>query len=175
VILELIFRFQNPSKSWIFKLAAFSSFQLIIQPSWSARGRLKKRPRAESAPETYENNEILSIQRIKRSQKASQLAQFSVYKDQTSSADSSDSDALFKPSPIEIGPQSQKTQSHISVEIPFQVEFHLKSNFSTPQNHSQNTTKILQSLAVNSRQRIPKIPQKWTENQLNNHTSMLKF
>jgi len=140
---------------------------------WSARGRLKKRPRAELAPETYENDEILSIQHIKRPRKASQLAQFSVYEDDISRADSSNSDASFDLSPVENEPQSQKIQPHISVEISFQVEFHSKSNFSPPQNHSQNTTKILQSLAINSRQRIPKIPQKWTENQPNDHTSTL--
>jgi len=67
----------------------------------------------------------------------------------------------------------QKIQPHISVEISFQAEFHSKSNFFPPQNHSQNTTKILQSLAINSRQRVPKIPKKWTENQPNNHTSTL--
>ena len=66
-----------------------------------------------------------------------------------------------------------KIQPNISVEISFQAEFHSKSNFSPPQNHSQNTTKILQSLAINSRQRVSKIPKKWTENQLNDHTSML--
>ncbi len=67
----------------------------------------------------------------------------------------------------------QKIQPHISVEISFQVEFHSKSNFSPPQNHSQNTTRILQSLAINSRQKVPKILKKWTENQLNNYISTL--
>jgi len=66
-----------------------------------------------------------------------------------------------------------KIQPNISVEISFQAEFHLKSNFSPPQNHSQNTTKILQSLAINSRQRVSKISKKWTENQSNDHISML--
>ncbi len=112
---------------------------------------------------------------MKRSRKASQLAQFSVYEDETSRADSSDSDTSFELSPVGIESQLQKIQPHISVNISFQAEFHSKSKFSPPQNHSQNTTKILQSLAVNSRQRIPKIPQKWTENQPNNHTSMLNF
>jgi len=67
----------------------------------------------------------------------------------------------------------QKIQPHISVEISFQAEFHSKSNFFPPQNHSQNTTKILHSLAINSRQRVPKIPKKWIENQPNDHISTL--
>ncbi len=61
---------------------------VIIQPSWKARRGLNKRPRAETASEKSEINELPSIQRVKRPRKASQLAQFSVYEDQISRADS---------------------------------------------------------------------------------------
>ena len=67
----------------------------------------------------------------------------------------------------------QKIQPHISVEIPFHPEFHSKSNFLAPEIYSQNTSNILQSLAINIRQRISKIPKKWTENQPNDHISTL--
>ncbi len=99
----------------------------------------------------YEINENPLIQRVKRPRKASQLAQFSVYEDQTSTADSYDSDAIFNLSQNEFGPHLQKIQSHISIEIPFQPEFHSKSNSLAPKIHSQNTSNILQSLAINSR------------------------
>ena len=116
-----------------------------------ARERLNKRPRVESASIESEINELLLIQQVKRPRKASQLAQFSVYENQVSRADSSKLGALFSLSLNEFEPHLQKIQSHIFVEIPFHPEFHSKSNFSMPQNHSQNITKILQSLAVNNR------------------------
>ena len=120
-----------------------------------------------------EINKLPSIQRVKRPRKASQLTQFSVYEDQISRADRSESDALFGLSQNEFEPHLQKIQPHISIEIPFHPEFHSKSNFSALEIHSQNTSNILQSLAINSRQRVPKIPKKWTENQPNDHTSTL--
>ncbi len=73
-----------------------------------ARRRLNKRPRAESVSIEPEINELPSIQRVKRPRKASQLAQFSVYKDQTSKANSSESDALFSFSQNEFKPYLQK-------------------------------------------------------------------
>ncbi len=120
-----------------------------------------------------EINELPSIQRAKRPRKASQLAQFSVYEDQISRADSPESDASFSFSQNEFEPHLQKIQPHISVKIPFHPEFHSKSNFLVSEIHSQNTSNILQSLAINIRQRVPKIPKKWTENQSNDHTSTL--
>ncbi len=138
-----------------------------------ARGRLNKRPRAESVSVEPEINELPSIQRVKRPRKAFQLAQFSVYENQISRANSPESDALFSFSQNEFEPHLQKIQPHISVEIPFHPEFHSKSNFSASEIHSQNISNILQSLAINSRQRVPKIPKKWTENQPNDHTSTL--
>ncbi len=122
-----------------------------------------------------EFNELPSIQRVKRPRKASQLAQFSVYEDQTSRADSPKSDTSFNLSQNEFEPHLQKIQPHISVEIPFHPEFHSKSNFLALEVHSQNTSNILQSLAINIRQRVPKIPKKWTENQPNDHISTLFF
>ncbi len=122
-----------------------------------------------------EINELPSIQRVKRPRKASQLAQFSVYEDQISRADSPESSALSSFSQNEFEPHLQKIPPHISVKIPFHSEFHSKSNFSASEIHSQNTSNILQSLAVNIKQRVSKIPKKWTENQLNDHISTLFF
>ena len=134
---------------------------------------MNKRSRAEAASVEPEINELPSIRWAKRPRKASQLAQFSVYEDQTSRADSPESDASFNLSQNEFEPHSQKIQPHISVEIPFHPEFHSKSIFLAPEIHSQNTSNILQSLAINITQRVPKIPKKWTENQPNDHTSTL--
>jgi len=106
------------------------------------RGRLNKRPRAEIVVRR-EINEIPPIQRVKRSRKASQLPQFSVYEDQISRAGSPKSDASFSLSQDGFEPHLQKIQPHISVEIPFHPEFHSKSNFLAPEIHSQNTSNIL--------------------------------
>ncbi len=144
-----------------------------IQLSWKAREGLNKHPRAETASEKSEINKLPSIQRVKRPRKASQLAQFSVYEDQISTADSYKLDGSSDFFQIDFEPHLQKIQPHISVGIPFQPEFHSKSNSLASKIHSQNTLNILQSLAINSRQRVPKIPKNWTENQSNDHTSTL--
>ncbi len=75
-----------------------------IQPSWKVRESLNKRPRAEIVFEKSEINELPSIQRVKRPRKASQLAQFSVYKDQISTANSYESDAFSDVSQTEFEP-----------------------------------------------------------------------
>ena len=107
-----------------------------------------------------EINELPSIQRAKRPRKASQLAQFSVYEDQISRADSPELGASFSFSQNEFESHAQKIQPHISVKISFHPKFHSKSNFSASEIHSQNTSNILQSLDVNFKQRVPKIPKK---------------
>ncbi len=125
-----------------------------------ARERLNKRSRVESASIESEINELPLIQQVKRPRKASQLAQFSVYEDKIYRTDSPKSDTLFNLSQNEFEPHLQKIQPHISIEIPFHPEFQSKSKISALENHSQNTSNILQSLAINSRQRVSKISKK---------------
>jgi hypothetical protein len=61
---------------------------------------------------------------------------------------------------------------NISVEIPFQLEFHSISAISKPQNSFQRPLGSIVSIAINETRKAPKMPQNWIENQLNNHTSV---
>jgi hypothetical protein len=85
---------------------SFSAF-FAIQPIKDARGRLTKRPRADTPPfqasdnDSFGENGDYSLKsRRKRSRKASQLPQFGVYQDAISTTDSPDLDALKKPTPV---------------------------------------------------------------------------
>jgi hypothetical protein len=117
------------------------------------------------------NCEISPIPPSKRLRKAFQRPQFSIYEDETSREDSSNLDNDFNSTSVETKPQLGKIQPNISVEIPFRPEFHTGLEDISLQKYSKNTSQILKNLAINSSQRVPKIPRKWTEKQPNDHTS----
>lgn len=119
--------------------------------------------------ETYKSP---TVRPAKRLRKASQHPQFSIYRDETSSQDTSDKDASFKLPPSRIDIQTEKIQPHIAVEIPFQAEFHQIRPSTHPENRPIKSSNILQDTAVNRAQRVPRIPEKWLRYQPNDHTSM---
>ena len=194
----------------------------------SPRGRSLKRPR-ENEPILSSFGQDFSIQSTnslyKQRQKTTQLSQFGIYQDATSTADSDNLSGLNDSTPATIGSETAEicpntlnsprkrrrktlqlpqfdtyqdeilTQNsdklsgsngltsastgletgkiwpHISVEIPFRPEFHSISAISGLTKGPRQPLASLSSIALNSTGKAPKIPQKWIENQPNDHTS----
>ena len=79
---------------------------------------------AENKPNSIENPLNLRILRPKHVWKASQNAQFSTDKDETSSLDSYSSDGYEGSSPVDSGPGTEPIKPKIVVGIPFRPEIH---------------------------------------------------
>jgi hypothetical protein len=154
-----------------------------IQPIRDARGRLTKRPRADKSPfqasdnDSFSENGDYSLKsRRKQSRKASQLPQFGVHQNETSTPNSSALDTLKKSAPARFKPQLGKIWPHIRVEIPSRANF--EANLA--QKTSKNTSKIgnrkpltaLLLIAINGTRKARKIPRNWIKNQPNDHTSL---
>jgi hypothetical protein len=149
-----------------------------MQPSEGTQGRLNKRPRANTPPlrsfricSPTESNNPSSDRYLKRARKSSQLPQFKVYEDKISGADSPNLDGQNKPTPVLIEPQTGKIWPHITVEIPSRSDF--RPNLATTASKKDNREPLssLLSIAINGARKAPQIPQKWTKNQPNDHTS----
>jgi hypothetical protein len=74
-----------------------------------------------------------------------------------------------------IEPQMGKICPHISVEIPFQPEFHQYLSDFEPTGANRKPMAPLSSIALNGAQKAPKIPRNWLKNQPNDHTSSFFF
>ncbi len=145
-----------------------------IQLEKSVRGRSNKRPRANSSilssfdPDFVEKS---TNSPRKRTRKAAQLPQFSIYQDETSTANSDEYSGQDDPTPVEIGPKLGKICPNISVEIPFRSEFRSISAMSGPKKRPRQPLASISSIALNGAQKAPKIPRNWLEKQPNDHTS----
>jgi hypothetical protein len=149
-----------------------------VQPLYSARGRLIKRPRAISpvveaisTDSCVKNDTFSSEPRRKRARKSSQLPQFDVYQDENFRADSTKYSGSQSLALSVTERQTEKIWPHISVEIPFHFKFHQNSSESSPTQVNRRPLAPLSSIALNEAQKAPKIPLNWLKNQPNNHTS----
>jgi hypothetical protein len=147
---------------------------------YSARGRLIKRPRAESSvvealsTDSFTENDTFSSEpRRKRARKTIQLPQFDVYQDENFKANSPEYSGSKSPTLGVIERQTKKIWPHISVEIPFHSEFHQNSFKSSPTQANRRLLAPLLPIALNGTQKAPKIPQNWLKNQPNDYTSTL--
>jgi hypothetical protein len=138
---------------------------------------LTKRPRAESpllkallSDSPTENDAFSSEFRRKRPRKALQLPQFDIYQDSNSTADSFNACGSEYLTLDSIGRQTGKIWPHISVEIPFQPEFHQYSSESSSINANREPLALLLSIALNGAQKAAKFRQNWLKNQLNDYT-----
>ena len=117
----------------------------------------------KSAPKRQRIDESIDLpppRPTKRPRKASQHPQFSIHRDEISTQDSSDSDTYSELPPNRIRSQLEKIQPHISVVIPYQTEFHRIPPSTQPPADPLKTSNILQNIAVNRAQKVPKILEK---------------
>jgi hypothetical protein len=70
-----------------------------------------------------------------------------------------------------IRPKTGKIWPHITVEIPFRPDSYSNSAISTVQRDPRRALASLSSIALNSAQKAPQIPQNSLKNQLNNYIS----
>jgi hypothetical protein len=112
----------------------------IIQAEKNIRGRSNKRPRANSSvlsPFNADFNAQSTNSLRKKTRKTSQLPQFRVYYDKTSTADTHKYFGQNASTPVEIKLKLGKIYSNISVKIPFRSEFRLISAISDPKKRSR--------------------------------------
>jgi hypothetical protein len=128
---------------------------------------LNKRLRADTLPSSPLRADFAAettSSPYKQTRKTSQLPQFCVHEDQTSMADRAKISSQDEPTPSLIERQINKIWSHISVEIPFHLEFHSSAVELTPKRGPRKPLASLSSIAVNGAKRAPKIPQDWLKN-----------
>ena len=107
----------------------------------------------------------------KQRRKTLQLPQFATNQDEILTQNSDELSSSNGSTPVTIGPERGKIWPHISVEIPFRSEFRPISAISGPKKGPRQPLASLLSISLNSTRKAPKIPQKWIENQPNDHTS----
>ena len=147
------------------------SAQFAPESSASTSIALHKRTISKLSVESVENqsnfikNPLNTLNsRSKRVRKASQNAQFSIYKDETSSLDSYSSDSYEGSSPVDSDAQTGPIQSHISVEIPISTEIRYKRG-------PLYLSETLHPNPTNKGPRTKPISKKWSKKQPNNHIS----
>jgi hypothetical protein len=134
----------------------------IMQPSESIRGRLNKRLQANSPLRRSfricsptENGSPSPDRCRKRARKSTQLPQVRVYEDEILGADSPDSDAQNKFTPVLIESQTGKIWPYITVEIPSRSDF--QSNLATTASKKEDREPLssLLSTAINGARKAP--------------------
>jgi hypothetical protein len=136
--------------------------QLIIQLLQRARGRLNKRPRANSTTfsassvdSSIENSSPSPNRCRKRVRKSAQLPQFRVYENEISEQDSPNLGAQNKPTPVSIELQTGKIWSHITVEIPSSSDFRPNSATTAFKKDYRELLSSLISTAINGARKAP--------------------
>ena len=133
-----------------------------IQGDESVCRRSKKRPRANSAVLSAFDADF-AVQSTnsprKRTRKTSQLPRFSIYQDETFTANTNEYSSQDEPAPVEFGSRLDKICLNISVEISFRSEFRFILAVSDPKKRSRQPLASISSIALNSTQKAPKIPQ----------------
>ena len=133
----------------------------MIQSKESTQGRSNKRPRVDnpfysplSADSAVQNADFSR----KRTRNTSQLPQLRVYQDQNLGSDRKNPSGPNEPTPSLIGRQINKIWPHISVDIPFQAEFHSISTESSSTQNIRLPLATLSSNVINSAKKATKIP-----------------
>jgi hypothetical protein len=137
----------------------------IIQSLQSTRGRLNKRPRANSTAfsassvhSSIENSSPSPNRCRKRVRKTTQLPQFKVYENDVFEANSSDLVAQNEFTLVSIEPQTGKIWPHITVEISSRSDFRPNLATTASQRDNREPLSSLLSTAINGARKAPQIP-----------------
>jgi hypothetical protein len=137
----------------------------IIQSLQSTRGRLNKRPRANSTAfsassvhSSVENSNPSPTRCRKRVRKTTQLPQFEVYKDEILRENSPILGAQNEFTPVSIESQTSKIWPYITVEIPLRSDFRPNLAMTASKRDYREPLNSLLSTAINGTRKAPQIP-----------------
>jgi hypothetical protein len=136
-----------------------------MQPSESTRGRLNKRPRANTPPPAPSASVLLpktavlpQIDAASAHENRHSSLNLKVYEDEILEADSPDLGAQNESTPVSIGPQTGKIWPHITVDIPSRSDFLPNLATTASKRDDREPLSSLLSTAINGARKAPQIP-----------------